>query len=79
MRIENRPDIESLGILQQTMADAKNSLGDDGRLVVRFSGTEPLLRILVEASSVETAQHWAEQILEASRQEETLGSVTVVA
>ncbi len=79
VRIENRPDIESLGILQQTMADAKNSLGDDGRLVVRFSGTEPLLRILVEASSVETAQHWAEQILEASRQEETLGSVTVVA
>ena len=78
VRIENRPDIETLEILQRTLEEARVALGDEGRFVVRFSGTEPLLRILVEASSSDIAQHWVEEILHAARREETLGSITLV-
>lgn len=79
VRIENRPDFDSLKTLQEAIREAEEQLAGDGRLVVRFSGTEPLLRILVEAETEEAAQHWVERILEAACQEETLGSVTVVA
>ena len=79
IRIENRPDFESLNLLREAMGEAEAQLAGAGRLVVRFSGTEPLLRILVEAETEEAAQFWVEKILEAACQEETLGTVTVVA
>lgn len=39
--------------------DAERELGDDGRILVRASGTEPLVRVMVEASSAETAEKTA--------------------
>ena len=79
VRIENRPDFDSLTILQEALKEAEEQLAGNGRLVVRFSGTEPLLRILVEAVTDESAHNWVEKILEAACQEESLGSITVVA
>jgi phosphoglucosamine mutase len=34
----------------------RSALGDDGRIVVRTSGTEPVVRIMVEATSLELAE-----------------------
>lgn len=79
VRIENRPEFDSLENLRGAITEAEDQLAEDGRLVVRFSGTEPLLRILVEAVSEELAHHWVERLLEAAREEESLGTVTVVA
>ncbi|MFN7095221.1 MAG: phosphoglucosamine mutase, partial [Burkholderiales bacterium] len=42
--------------------EAKNTLGQDGRVIVRASGTEPLVRVMVEAKSLVTANHWAKKI-----------------
>ena len=36
-----------------------------GRVLLRKSGTEPLIRVMVEAESAEMAQQWAEHIAEA--------------
>ena len=43
-------------------ASAQTELGDNGRVVVRRSGTEPLLRIMVEARNETQARYYAEQI-----------------
>lgn len=42
--------------------EAKNTLGQDGRVIVRASGTEPLVRVMVEAKNLVTANHWAKKI-----------------
>jgi phosphoglucosamine mutase len=37
-------------VMQQAVKDAESELGNEGRIVLRPSGTEPLIRVMVEAS-----------------------------
>jgi phosphoglucosamine mutase len=48
--------------LQALVTEAQNELSDRGRVLLRASGTESLVRVMVEASSQGTAQSWAERI-----------------
>ncbi len=48
--------------LRPIVADAAARLGDAGRVLVRPSGTEPLVRVMVEAADLETARSEAEQL-----------------
>ena len=48
--------------LAATIAAAEADLGTGGRVVVRASGTEPLLRIMVESTNPKAMQSWAEQL-----------------
>jgi len=73
LRIMDRPDIEGLQHLRSAKEEAIEALGDDGRIEVRYSGTEPLLRILVEARTAEVARRWAEHLESSARMESTLG------
>jgi phosphoglucosamine mutase len=47
-RVRSRPPLESLPTLSRRTAEAERELGDDGRVVLRYSGTEPKVRIMVE-------------------------------
>ena len=46
------------------MADAEQKLGENGRVLLRPSGTEPLVRVMVEATTEDTARTIAEQLAE---------------
>ncbi len=48
--------------LKAAVEKAENSLGESGRVLVRPSGTEPLIRVMVEAESVERATMIAEEL-----------------
>jgi phosphoglucosamine mutase len=48
--------------LQELVSQASAELGDEGRVLLRASGTESLVRVMVEAADHGTAQSWAERI-----------------
>jgi phosphoglucosamine mutase len=48
VRVKERRDFQDLPAARQALQAAEKSLGKRGRLLVRYSGTEPLLRIMVE-------------------------------
>lgn len=49
IHVRAKPPLESLPVVSQTIAEAEQNLGHSGRVVVRYSGTEPLARVMVEA------------------------------
>ncbi|MBE9079730.1 phosphoglucosamine mutase [Romeria aff. gracilis LEGE 07310] len=44
--------------LQQAIAQAEAAMGDQGRVLVRASGTEPVIRVMVEAASTALVERW---------------------
>jgi phosphoglucosamine mutase len=60
-----RPDIAEL--LAGDIAEAHAALGDTGRILVRASGTEPLIRVMVEAPTRELAQTTADGLADKVR------------
>ena len=58
----DKTKVDSDSELQKVVQEAKTELGETGRVLLRASGTEPLVRVMVEAQDVGTAQSWAERI-----------------
>jgi len=53
---------EAMRAAQGLVAEAEAELAEDGRVLVRPSGTEPLVRVMVEAATAEQARTVAERI-----------------
>ena len=49
-------------VVQASVREAETDLGDKGRVLLRASGTEPVIRVMVEASEMGQAQGWADRI-----------------
>jgi phosphoglucosamine mutase len=58
----NKDGCETNAELQKVVKEAQAELGDKGRVLLRASGTEALVRVMVEAMESGTAQSWAERI-----------------
>lgn len=58
--------------VQEAVAAARQRLGDNGRVLLRPSGTEPLVRVMVEATEENEAQEVAEQLARVVRTQLTL-------
>jgi phosphoglucosamine mutase len=54
--------------LQSAIAQAEADMGEQGRVLVRASGTEPVIRVMVEAVNAQLAHHWTEQLVLAVQQ-----------
>lgn len=61
---EQKETIMASGALREAVAGAEAELGEDGRVLVRPSGTEALIRVMVEAKSERTAQATAKELAE---------------
>ena len=62
MRVSRKPPLETLPAVQDAIARASGELDGAGRIVVRYSGTEPLLRVMVEAESPDRARQVASRL-----------------
>ena len=51
-------------IIRNVILAAEHDLGDNGRVLVRASGTEPKIRVMVEAFEAEKVEHWTSYIAE---------------
>jgi phosphoglucosamine mutase len=70
LKVANKPPLESLTRFSIALAAANEKLsGGKGRILVRYSGTEPKLRFLVEAEDAQTAQHELSALMEAAAQD----------
>lgn len=48
VKVSKKPDLESVPDLQHAIGESERKLNGNGRVVIRYSGTEPLLRIMIE-------------------------------
>ncbi len=65
VRIAPGYDWQSSSLAQETLRAVEAELGDTGRVLVRASGTEPLLRVMVEARDAAKAQACAQRLADA--------------
>jgi phosphoglucosamine mutase len=65
---EKRP-LEDIPSVAARIREAEAALADSGRVVIRYSGTEALARVMIEAESEELMRHYAEAIAAAIRAE----------
>jgi phosphoglucosamine mutase len=62
-----RRPLEQMARLSAVTEKVKKELGEDGRLLVRWSGTEPKLRVMVEGPDEAKIAAWARDLIEAAR------------
>lgn len=67
VRLAKKIDIKTVPAVQQAVALAEKKLADQGRVLLRASGTEPLIRVMVEGSDGVLVQELAEDLAEVVR------------
>ncbi len=67
LRVSSKPDVATLPAVAAAIGQAERELGDRGRVLVRYSGTEPLLRVMVEGEREPTIRKLAHDIIDAAR------------
>ncbi len=56
VRVREKQPLESVAAIAQAIRECRSALGERGRVVVRYSGTEPLARVMVEAEDAATVE-----------------------
>lgn len=67
VRVKSKPPLETLAGVSRQLAEAHQALGKSGRVVLRYSGTEPLARVMVEAERDEDVRRWTDSLASAVR------------
>ena len=65
---DRRLNWESDDQLQTAITHAESEMGNDGRVLIRASGTEPVIRVMVEAASHDLVDHWCDRLVKAVEQ-----------
>jgi phosphoglucosamine mutase len=62
VRVKQKTDLRSVPAVAEAMERVEARLAGQGRLLVRYSGTEPLLRVMLEGKDQHEIQAWASEI-----------------
>jgi phosphoglucosamine mutase len=71
VRVEDRDvrvNWQKCEAVTNAIAKAEAAMGNQGRILVRASGTEPLIRVMVEAESGQVADYWASEVVSVVQQ-----------
>lgn len=67
VKVRDRRDLTTVEPVARAMEQVKTTLGDKGRLLVRYSGTEPLVRVMVEGEDEKMVRTCGEEVAETVR------------
>ena len=60
--VKSRPDIDTVPEIMTAIGEVEAKLGDEGRVLVRYSGTQNMCRVMVEGPSQEMTGAYCRQI-----------------
>ncbi len=64
VRVKSKPEAQNDADVQQAVAKVAEALGDTGRILVRESGTEPVIRVMVEAETESLCEKYVDQVID---------------
>jgi phosphoglucosamine mutase len=65
VRVREKVDLSTVPPVAAAIARVESAVAGQGRLLVRYSGTEPLLRVMLEGRDHEQIRGWAQEIVDA--------------
>ena len=69
VRVHDKQQAQDDPKVQEEVEKVAKKLGDDGRILLRQSGTEPVVRVMVEAPSKELCEEYVDQVIEVMKQQ----------
>ena len=69
VRVEDKPTAVNNPKVQEAYQKITVELGDDGRILLRESGTEPVVRVMVEAASDELCEKYVDEMIAVMKDE----------
>ena len=64
VRVKSKPEAQNDPDVQEAVAKVVEMLGDTGRILVRESGTEPVIRVMVEAETESLCEKYVDQVID---------------
>ena len=64
VRVHDKKEAQDDADVQAEVAKVAEALGDTGRILLRQSGTEPVVRVMVEAETDEICEKYVDQVIE---------------
>ena len=67
VRVADKAAVSADEIVKEAVRKAAAAIGENGRILLRESGTEPVVRVMAEAESADTCKQWVEYVAEVIR------------
>jgi phosphoglucosamine mutase len=68
VRVHQKVDLKTIPAVAAVIEDVETRLAGNGRLLVRYSGTEPLLRVMLEGQDQDQIRRWGQDIIDAVKE-----------